>query len=276
MGYSIKDKKWLKLFCVCYVYLEKEGEVYSFLYKKLLITKGYKIGDRVYIGYGTGISGSYFEIGDNTTIVRDAIFAGGIIKIGSNVIIAPNCLILTRNHDISNNSNALPYGTEYDIKQVVIEDNVWIGMNVMIVPGVRIGEGAVIAMGSVVTKDVECLAVVGGNPAKLIKRRDKEHYDFLKKNEYFLNDIRARRYFSKSEVKKYNAKLLKLLDSNKIVYDFEVFEQPRKIRNVLYDFYLKNTSSYRFLCDSKGFYLEKTKIWNYLFLIKTIKIIITY
>ena len=53
----------------------------------------------------------------------------------------------------------------------VIEDAVWIGMRSMIMPGVRLGEGAVIAAGSIVTKDVPPYAIVGGNPAKIIKYR---------------------------------------------------------------------------------------------------------
>ncbi|MDQ7799461.1 MAG: DapH/DapD/GlmU-related protein [Candidatus Edwardsbacteria bacterium] len=55
--------------------------------------------------------------------------------------------------------------------QTVIEDDVWIGAQAIILPGVRIGRGAIVAAGAVVTKDVEPYAIVGGNPARLIKRR---------------------------------------------------------------------------------------------------------
>lgn len=59
---------------------------------------------------------------------------------------------------------------------VHIKQNVWIGGNVVIVPGVTIGEGAIVAAGTVVTKDVSDLAIVGGNPAKVIKCRDRGKY----------------------------------------------------------------------------------------------------
>lgn len=54
---------------------------------------------------------------------------------------------------------------------VIINDNVWIGMNAIILPGVTIGKGAVIAAGSVVTKDVPPYSLVGGNPAKIIRQQ---------------------------------------------------------------------------------------------------------
>jgi len=77
----------------------------------------------------------------------------------------------------------LPYDDIYEVKDVVIGDYVWIGADVTIMPGVHIGEGAVIAACSCVTKDVPPLALVGGCPAKVIKSRDKETYERLKKEE---------------------------------------------------------------------------------------------
>ena len=59
---------------------------------------------------------------------------------------------------------------------MVIGENVWIASFAFILPGVHIGDGAIIAGGSVVTKDVPKCAIVGGNPARIIKYRDLEHY----------------------------------------------------------------------------------------------------
>ena len=88
-------------------------------------------------------------------------------------------LIFSSNHNYYS-PEALPYDKKTICSPVKIEDNVWIGARACIVPGITIGEGAVVAMGSVVTKNVPPCAVVGGNPAKIIKYRDIEKYNQLK------------------------------------------------------------------------------------------------
>ncbi|WP_043931067.1 acyltransferase [Bacillus sp. EB01] len=125
------------------------------------------------------------SIDDHVYIGPDNQFLGyGGITIGSGTIIAHNCEIMTRNHNYdSEDLLSIPYDTKYIYKPVVIESNVWIGSNVLIVPGVTIGEGAVIGMGAVVTKNVPPCAVVGGNPAKILKYRNKEIYEKLKKED---------------------------------------------------------------------------------------------
>ena len=87
------------------------------------------------------------------------------IKIGTKVAISREAFICTASHDISYPNIPLV------IKPIVICDGVWIGARAIILPGVTIGEGAVIAAGSVVTKDVPSWAVVAGNPAKVVKVR---------------------------------------------------------------------------------------------------------
>jgi len=73
----------------------------------------------------------------------------------------------------------------YTKGSIIIEDDVWIGMNAIILSGVRIGQGAVIAAGSVVTKDVPAYAIVGGNPASIIKYRfNKNMVDNFKKIDF--------------------------------------------------------------------------------------------
>ncbi len=122
------------------------------------------------------------EIGDYSYIGPKAYwYAEGGISIGRGVVFAPKSVIWTSNHDWKE-ADCLPYGLKNILKRVVIEDYVWIAFGVQILPGITVGEGAIIAMGSVVTKDVPPLAVVGGNPAKFITSRDKAHFEDVKRS----------------------------------------------------------------------------------------------
>lgn len=89
----------------------------------------------------------------------------GGIYIGDDVLIGHNACLLTLNHDLDPEKRAdmLP-------QPVRIKDKAWLGSNVTVLPGVTIGEGAVVAAGAVVTKDVEANSIVGGVPAKLIRK----------------------------------------------------------------------------------------------------------
>ncbi len=110
----------------------------------------------------------------------------GCLYIDSGTIIGPRIKIHTSNHRYD--GDMLPYDDIYLVQDVYIGKNVWIGSDVTLMPGVHIGEGAVIAACACVTKDVPPLAIVGGCPAKVIKYRDKEKYDALKsKDRIYLN-----------------------------------------------------------------------------------------
>ncbi|MCW3805811.1 acyltransferase [Plebeiibacterium marinum] len=103
----------------------------------------------------------------------------GGVEIGKYFHTGRGLTIFSTNHNY-NSDEYIPYGEESIVGEVVIKDFVWLGSNVTIVPGVTIGEGAVVGAGAVVTKDVPACAVVGGNPAKVIKYRDKEVFYKLK------------------------------------------------------------------------------------------------
>ena len=114
----------------------------------------------------------------------------GGLSIGSGVIISRGVEIWTSNHNYnSDDLCSLPYDKRFILKPVSIGDNAWIGSRVTIIPGVTIGEGAVIGAGAVVTHDVPPLAVVGGNPAQVIKYRNKETYEKLKQENKVYLDI---------------------------------------------------------------------------------------
>lgn len=102
----------------------------------------------------------------------------GKLYIGKGTIIGPRLKVHTSNHNYE--GCMLPYDETYIAKNVVISENVWIGSDVTILPGVHIGEGAVIAACACVTKDVPPLAIVGGCPSRILKMRDKERYYTLK------------------------------------------------------------------------------------------------
>ncbi|KAH7466000.1 hypothetical protein PRIC1_014771 [Phytophthora ramorum] len=93
------------------------------------------------------------------------------ITIGNRVLLAPNVQLYTASHPLNPKKRAAKLETG---KPITIEDDAWIGGNVVIVPGVHIGRGAVIGAGSVVTKDVPPMCVYAGNPAKFIKKIDQE------------------------------------------------------------------------------------------------------
>ena len=113
-----------------------------------------------------------------------SVLGNGTVYFGNNFHSGKDCMILTDNHNYDMGT-AIPYDSTYIRKTITIEDNVWLGNRVIIVGNITIGEGAILAAGSVVTQDVPKYAIVGGNPAKIIKYRDVEHYNKLKKeNKY--------------------------------------------------------------------------------------------
>lgn len=106
------------------------------------------------------------ELGDRVDIGEFThIRANGGVRIGSGVLIAANVTITSRAHSVE-----LPrWGVTKDAP-IVIEDDVWIGAGAIVLPGVTIGRGSVVAAGAVVTADVSPFTVVGGVPAKTIKQ----------------------------------------------------------------------------------------------------------
>jgi acetyltransferase-like isoleucine patch superfamily enzyme len=106
------------------------------------------------------------ELGDQVDIGEFThIRANGGVRIGSRVLIAAHVTITTREHPV-----ALPrWGVTKDAPSV-IEDDVWIGAGAIVLPGVTIGRGSVIAAGAVVTGDVPPFTVAGGVPARTIKQ----------------------------------------------------------------------------------------------------------
>ncbi len=125
-------------------------------------------GTRVYISPKCLILGeSELELGDDIGINSFThIFAAGGVKIGSGTLISSNCSISSLTHPI----NCLRRNGEPHIeKPVILGKNVWLGTGAIILPGVTIGDHAIVGAGSVVTKDVAEKTIVVGNPAKFLR-----------------------------------------------------------------------------------------------------------
>lgn len=116
------------------------------------------------------IIGNHISIGDYSGIGRNS-YISNYVSIGKYVMMGPECLIYTANHEFGSVDKPMCYQKWSECKPVEIADDVWIGGRVIILPGVHIGEGSVIGAGSVVTKDVASFSIVAGNPAKIIKKR---------------------------------------------------------------------------------------------------------
>lgn len=126
-------------------------------------------GKKVNIQKNTSFShlctlGSYSGIGEGSHLY-------GPITIGKYVMMGTNCTIYTQNHAYDRTDKPMCQQGSGPVKPVIVEDDVWIGGGVTILPGVRIGNGSVIGAGAVVTKNVPPYSVVGGNPAQIIKMR---------------------------------------------------------------------------------------------------------
>lgn len=145
-----------------------------------LASNGMQLGDRVSIGkyaiirpsniYG-GPIGEGLVMGNNSNIgPYNYIGCSGKITIGNNVMLAPRVSIYAENH-VFDNPNITIKAQGVTKSAVVIEDDCWIAANVVILAGVTIGKGSVIAAGSVVNDDIPAFSVVAGVPARVIKSR---------------------------------------------------------------------------------------------------------
>ena len=143
-------------------------------------TKGIQFGDKVTIGsyaiirpsnvYG-GPVGVGLKIGNHSNIgPYSYIGCSGYIEIGNNVMMAPRVSLFAENHNFESIDSPMK-DQGVTTSPIIIEDDCWIAANSIILAGVRIGKGSVIAAGSVVTKDVKPYSVMVGNPAKKLKNR---------------------------------------------------------------------------------------------------------
>jgi acetyltransferase-like isoleucine patch superfamily enzyme len=145
-----------------------------------LSSGGIHLGDGVTIGRGASIRpSSYYggplgeglKVGSRSSIGAYCwIGASGFVDIGSNVMLGPRVVIIPENHNFEETGTPIrDQGVER--MPVVIGDDCWIGANATILAGVTIGAGSIVAAGAVVTRDVESGSIVGGVPARLLRKR---------------------------------------------------------------------------------------------------------
>ena len=170
---------FISYFCYYFIgrNLPSSAMPYSFgaKYIRRLFVKGMvdKCGKNVNIEHGAFLaSGKGIEIGNNSGIGLNCRVAGPL-TIGDDVMMAPGVMIFTQNHETKDLSIPMRLQTAPK-KKVTIGNDVWLGANALIMPGVTIGDGVIVAAGAVVTKNVEPYAVVGGNPARVIKYRNEK------------------------------------------------------------------------------------------------------
>lgn len=142
-------------------------KIQNFNYRKLTIGNnswvnlGVNINrpEKMEIGSNSYINGGVFSIGDNSRI-----------KIGNDCLISYNVHFRTMSHNYERKDQLIRLQGEFE-KDIIVEDDVWVGYGAQIMPGVTLKRGCVVGAGAVVTHDVEPYTVVGGAPAKKIKER---------------------------------------------------------------------------------------------------------
>ena len=134
---------------------------------------GAVVGKRVIFYPGVWIApGRNLIIGDDVDLAFGVLIesAGGV-TIGDRTLVGFGTKIFSRNHIVPPHRGPI-FNSGHTNQPVVIGKDAWLGANVIVLPGRTIGEGAVVGAGSVVTKNVPSFAVVGGNPAKILKMRE--------------------------------------------------------------------------------------------------------
>ena len=139
---------------------------------------------------GDGLKVNYYSKVNKKTVLKNNVNMNGLIVsgqgrvvIGNNFHCGKQCLLITQSHNYE--GSKIPYDDTYELKDINIEDNVWIGHRVTIIGACNIGEGSIIQAGSVVVKDVKPLSIVGGSPAIAFSLRDEKHYYTLKEKKAF-------------------------------------------------------------------------------------------
>ncbi|MBC7485470.1 MAG: acyltransferase [Cytophagaceae bacterium] len=166
-----RPRTWISIFVNPFIHQRGKGSIVRNSVRLDVFPFGeFTLGDRSIIeSYATINNGvGPVKIGSDVTIGISNVIIGPV-QIGNHVILAQNIVVSGLNHGYED-VNVPIHQQKCTTKEIIIGDESWIGANAVIVSGVRIGKHAVVAAGSVVTKDVPDYSIVAGNPAKLIKQ----------------------------------------------------------------------------------------------------------
>ena len=155
---------------------------YTSYYALKIKKRAKSCGDYLYLGNKSYVTSNTY-LGRHVSFNGMQMFGNGKIEIGDYFHSGMGCQIITSFHNYE--GTAIPYDKSFIDKDVLIGDFVWLGNNVTVLGGVKIGDGAIIQAGSVVVKDIPSYAIVGGHPAKVFKFRNKEHFLKLKEEGRF-------------------------------------------------------------------------------------------
>ena len=165
-----RPRWWVKWLANPFVHKYGRGSLVRRARRDLIPFKAFELGAGSIIeDYATVANGMGGVIIGARTIVGIANVLIGPLRIGNDVIIAQNVVFSGLNHGYEDINTPIRY-QKCTSAEIVVEDEVWIGANAVITAGVRIGKHAVVAGGSVVTRDVPPYSVVGGNPARILKQ----------------------------------------------------------------------------------------------------------
>lgn len=162
-------------------------QIMSWYYGFQVYQKAEKIGKNFVVSRYSVVT-KRTKIGDNVIFNGVEVSGVGHVQIGNYCQFGSGILIVSSNHDYDN-GESIPYGAYSIDKGIIIEDFVWCGSNSIILTGSEIGEGAIIQVGSVVHGKIPPYSIVGGNPAKVFKYRNIEHFKNLKEQKRFLEHV---------------------------------------------------------------------------------------
>ncbi len=178
-----RPRSWVKFFVNPFFHQKKSGSTIRqrtrmdvFPFNRFTLGKNAVVEDFCTINNGVG---DVF-IGDETTLGMGNVLIGPV-SIGKNVILAQNVVISGLNHNYEDVTQAIQL-QGVKTAPIIIEDDCWIGANVVVTAGTTIGKHCVIAAGAVVTKNVPAFSIAAGNPARVIKKYDQELQTWIKVN----------------------------------------------------------------------------------------------